>query len=163
MLGLISLLLDSPLLLFFILAAVFSFIQSRSKSRNEEGTEASRAPQQQTYEQGEEASGERRDGKDFDWKEILFEGEKEVKNEKKQEKANSQTEMQKHYEKVEQKRRRADKSAAKVERSPIVQGDLTQAENSNANIDFSTMSKQDVVKGIVWAEVLGKPKSKQRR
>jgi preprotein translocase subunit YajC len=50
MTGFINLLLESPLLLFLILAAIFSFIQSRNSSKQEESRERPR-PQQQ--EQGE--------------------------------------------------------------------------------------------------------------
>ncbi|SDN43531.1 hypothetical protein [Alkalicoccus daliensis] len=163
--NLISLLLDSPLLLFFILAAIFSFIQSRSGSSDQEAE--GRTNQPQTYEQGEEVSSERRQQKEFDWKDILFEGEREAKQEeapqKSEEPANNQTEMQKHYEKVRKRQREAEKSSAKVENSPITRGDITKTDNSPVDIDFSNMSKQDIVKGIVWSEVLGKPKARQSR
>lgn len=163
--NLISLLLDSPLLLFFILAAIFSFIQSRSGSKEQDAERQTSQPQ--SYEQGEEVSSERRQQKEFDWKDILFEGEKQAKQQQKPQESdkpsNSQTEMQKHYEKVRERQRQAEQSTAKIENSPITRGDITKSENSPVDIDFSNMSKQDIVKGIVWSEVLGKPKARQSK
>lgn len=159
MLSFINLLFESPLLLFFILAAIFSFIQSRSGQKQEENPPR-RSPEQR-QEQPESEAAE----KEFDWRDILFETEEkqEEKQPQKQEneKAESpaQTEMEKHYEKLRKKQRQAEKSISKLEKSPIVKKDLTAPSEQKVTIDFNNMTKQDVVKGIVWSEVLGKPKA----
>ncbi|WP_377910750.1 hypothetical protein [Bacillus daqingensis] len=159
MLSFINLLFESPLLLFFILAAIFSFIQSRSGQKQEENSQP-RVPEQRQEQSDREASE-----KEFDWRDILFETEEkqEEKQPQRQEKAQTdspaQTEMEKHYEQLRKKQRQAEKSASKLQKSPIVKKDITATAEQKVTIDFNNMTKQDVVKGIVWAEVLGKPKA----
>lgn len=168
MTGFINLLLESPLLLFLILAAIFSFIQSRASSGKEEQQRP--RPQQQEDGRTQRPSGEGRP--DVDWKDIFFEREETKQEPKKEEpqrqapadpeSSKSMTAIQEHYEKVRKRQRRAEESAGKIEDSPIVKGDLTSQANQ-IDLDFKNMSKQDVVKGVVWSEVLGKPRAKQKR
>jgi hypothetical protein len=73
------------------------------------------------------------------------------------------TAIQEHYEKAKKKQRRAEESAGKIENSPIVKGDITSQANQKIDLDFKNISKQDVVKGVVWSEVLGKPRSRQKK
>ncbi|WP_147802945.1 hypothetical protein [Alkalicoccus halolimnae] len=158
MTGFINLLFESPLLLFLIIAAIFSFIRSRS-SQGEEQQERPGRPQQAG--EGQQEASSQRGKKELDWKDILFEGEEKKSDPQMPERSDSQTEMQKHYEEVRRRQRQAEKSTAKVKESPIVKGDITNPDNEGISLDFKNMNKQDVVKGIVWSEVLGKPKSKK--
>ncbi|GEM_PF-6587998 len=170
MTGFINLLLESPLLLFLILAAIFSFIQSRNSSKQEETRERPR-PQQQEQGRTQRPPGEGRP--DVDWKDIFFEREETKQEPKKQEpqrhapaeaeSSKSMTAIQEHYEKAKKKQRLAEESAGKIENSPIVKGDITSQANQKIDLDFKNISKQDVIKGVVWSEVLGKPRSRQKK
>ncbi|PRO65103.1 hypothetical protein [Alkalicoccus urumqiensis] len=157
MTGFISLLLDSPFFLFLILAAVFSFIQSRLRSE-EPDPGGSRQPQESSSspDQGE---------KDFDWRDLLFETEEEKDREQRNtsapeiEPSRAQQELEERYEAVQRRKKEAEKQTAKRDTSPITRGDITRSDG--VDLDFRSMKKDDIVKGFVWSEVLSKPKSRR--
>lgn len=72
-------------------------------------------------------------------------------------------ELHERYEKVKKRQERAKKEAGEIGDSPIMQGDLTRsAAKPKVQLNFSHISREEAIKGVVWSEILGKPKARRR-
>lgn len=171
MAGIITLLFESPLLLFFLIAAILSFFQSRGKSDKQQEQPRQRQPGQEKAEVDE-----------IDWRDIFRQEEKTTEAPKQQpvktqtpdndrrtdsEKAkDSGTQMseqwQQQYRELEKKKRQAAKSAARVSDSPIEMGEISKPKKPKIMLDFSEVSRDEAVKGVIWSEILGKPVSMRK-
>ncbi|MBB5173941.1 hypothetical protein [Texcoconibacillus texcoconensis] len=167
---LINLLFESPLLLFFIVAALLSFFQSGGKSDDRQGPGERRSPQ--PNDQGE---------KEIDWREIFRQEEAppttrkpsaersqpkspSMGDQEKPDLSNIETvnqELQDRYEEIRRKKEQAAKQAEKIGDSPIIAPDRPKKKRSNVDIDFHSISKNEVVKGVVWSEILERPKGQR--
>ncbi|MFA9558780.1 hypothetical protein ACERII_15840 [Evansella sp. AB-rgal1] len=163
----------NPLLLFFVIAAIISFLQGLGGKKKQDPRGPVNQRPQQTKEQDE-----------VDWRDIFRQEQQEEQYPQTQqqqssyqrsepehketytasihidsdlEKANS--ELQDRYAEMKERKERAARMEQKLNyQSPILNGDITR---SNKALDFRNISGDEVIKGIVWSEVLGKPKSKR--
>lgn len=154
----------NPVLLFIIIGAILSFIK---KGKEQEANKQTQKPG--TPEMEETPSAE------VDWREI-FRQEDNPKPVSTSERGQSYTyteqlepssaavnnqrgnELLEQYEKAKQNKEAAKIYSTTIEDSPIYKGDISaQAE---VKLDFSRITKEEAIKGVVWAEILGKPRSK---
>ncbi|WP_156897272.1 hypothetical protein [Alkalicoccus chagannorensis] len=159
-------LVDNPIILFFIIAALISLFQSLGRQKSGSQTEGGQG-QQQSSSQDQQRDDRGESGK-IDWEDVLFgggDGKKEEKQSQPQsrevEKSEAEKKMDERYEQLKEKQRKASEKAAKVDTSMIEQGDITKSGSHKLDLGFDRMEKEDVIKGIVWSEVLNKPKSRQ--
>ncbi|AOM82587.1 hypothetical protein [Salisediminibacterium beveridgei] len=169
MAGIITLLFESPLLLFFLIAAILSFFQSKGKEQRKQNE---RQPKREETEVDE-----------IDWRDIFRQEETTEQKAPKQEPVpprydaddrrtdsekakDSGTQMsdkwQQQYRELEKKKRQAAKSASKVSDSPIEMGEIARTKKPKIALDFSQVSRDEAVKGVIWAEILGKPISMRK-
>ena len=172
MAGIITLLFESPLLLFFLIAALLSFFQGKGK---EQKTGQNRRPQ----------SGQEQQPDEINWEDIFRQEEPQTEQEPVSKPQNSSQdqrdgvdrrttaekesdpnthmsdEWQRRYREIERRKREAAKSQAKISQSPIEMGDLAAPKKPKISLDFSHVSRDEAVKGVIWAEILGKPKSRR--
>ncbi|SER80519.1 hypothetical protein [Salisediminibacterium halotolerans] len=173
-------LLDSPLILFFVIALILSFFQSRGSEKKEE--------EQKRRREQRDSSGE----DEIDWRDIFRQeqntgqekpgrpgqkpepepkqyeiGEERQRQAPKPEAETQLTKMnedlQKRYSELERKKQQAKQSEKKIGNSPITRGDITAAKEPKVNLDFSQISGDEAIKGVIWSEILGKPKSKRSK
>lgn len=168
--GIITLLFESPLLLFFLIAAILSFFQNKNKEQKK--NQENRQPRQKEEEADE-----------VDWRDIFrqeapkpeapeqkpaqspaAQDDRRTTYQKEQQdptvKMNEK--WQERYQELDERKRKAAKSAAKLGDSPIETGDITAKKKPKIALDFSTVSRDEAVKGVIWAEILGKPKSMRK-
>ncbi|MDQ0254354.1 hypothetical protein J2S74_001729 [Evansella vedderi] len=170
--GLIEALLGNPLLLFFVIAALLSLFRNAG-GNNQEEQKRSRRP----------ASGRNTQGQDeVDWREIFQQEQQPAKPSpleetrtasretveetysipesvaKEQDKANR--ELQERYEQVQRRKKLAMEMADKQQDSPIYSNDIS---NSKVHLNFKKISREEAIKGIIWSEILGKPKARKLR
>ncbi|MCE7794207.1 hypothetical protein K8O68_17640 [Salipaludibacillus sp. CUR1] len=181
--GLFNLLLESPLLLFFIIAAILSFIQGRGRSEEEE-KKGPRRPQQQRDQSSPESAPSRREN-EVDWKDIFRQEERPTQpqptvtrggeenkreaerrvsslpRDAEKELSRSNRELHERYERIQSRKKRASEQTDKIENSPIFEGDLTRGKEK-VRLDFSNVSREEAIKGVIWAEILGKPKARRK-
>ncbi|SDY51818.1 hypothetical protein SAMN05421736_102159 [Evansella caseinilytica] len=178
--ALIDLLFGNPFLLFLIIAGIVSFLQRLGNKGKQEETKKTA---------GRPAQGRAAEKKEIDWREIFRQEEAPpAKQEHRPAPAMSQAEtsrgtnqvpynmednaeselekaknqLHNRYEELKKKKELALKQANKLADSPIVRSEI--ADNRSGGIlDFKNVSGDDIVKGIVWAEVLGKPKARTSR
>ncbi|WP_416149316.1 hypothetical protein ACM26V_24205 [Salipaludibacillus sp. HK11] len=172
--GLFELITESPLLLFFIIAAIISFFRSRGGEQQEKQSgepsqeRQSSQPKQQTRKQGSPDIG-------VDWKDIFRQetdpterqpsasrqsrSESPVSsfpNDAEEELNQSNRELHERYERIKNQKE------STIETSPIFNNDLTLQKKDKINLDFSQVSKNDAIKGVIWSEILGKPKARRK-
>lgn len=71
-----------------------------------------------------------------------------------------QTELEKHRAHLEEKRDEQKKKREKSEKvSPILNDEIKDSIGGNSY--FHNLTKEEVVRGVVWTEVLGKPRAKK--
>ncbi|UCZ54495.1 hypothetical protein LGQ02_06960 [Bacillus shivajii] len=167
-------LLDNPLILFFIIAAILSFFQGLGGDKKQEDKRPNRPqnrPQQSGHQQKEE---------EVDWREIFkqeqpsveerhektrqptVERESVSKHEPAKELEKANNDLSDRYEALKKRKEEALKQVKKVDKSPITEGDITK-KTSKVELDFSKVSRDEAIKGIVWSEILGKPRSRRPR
>ncbi|MBU9722503.1 MULTISPECIES: hypothetical protein [Bacillaceae] len=169
---------NNPLLLFFVIAALLSFFQGMGGKKQEEKSRGPR-PGQPTTSQGQE---------EVDWREIFRQEHAPTEHDNENQRPspsntsmgeNSSTslntasreteiekanrELQERYEKVKKKKAKAIERLEKSQGSPILSNDITKSPNTKVQLDFKNISREEAIKGIIWAEVLGKPKAKRAR
>lgn len=160
---LLSIVTGNPVLLFIIIGAILSFLK-RGKER--EANKETRKPGAPETEETPSA--------EIDWREI-FRQEEKPEPVSKSERGQSYTyteqsvpssaavnnqrgnELLEKYEKAKQNKEAAKIFAHSIEDSPIYKGDISQSE---VKLDFSRITKEEAIKGVVWSEILGKPRSK---
>ncbi|WP_096188353.1 hypothetical protein [Evansella halocellulosilytica] len=168
-------LLENPLILFFIIAAILSFFQGLGGNKKQENKRPNR-PQNRPAETGQSHREE-----EVDWREI-FKQETQTVEERREttrqpsaenssplsrdgEKELNKTneELLERYENLKKRKQEAKRNASKIENSPIQNSDLTKNRKSKVELDFSSISRDEAVKGIIWSEILGKPRSRKPR
>lgn len=157
---LLDFLFGNPLLLFLVIGAILNFLQKgkdpeQKREPRKTGTPVSKEKQRE----------------EVDWREIFRqEAHTEPKPTKQQEQSykyeeqpvtevkRSQELLQKYEE--AKRRKESEKSTKKksLADSPIYKDDLTAS--NKVRLDFSKVTREDAIKGVVWSEILGKPKSK---
>lgn len=73
----------------------------------------------------------------------------------------SSKELYEKYEEAKRRKAKAFESAEKYDDSPIFSQDLTKS--SSVKLNFNNISREEAIKGIVWSEILGKPKARKTR
>lgn len=73
---------------------------------------------------------------------------------------NRSQELLEKYEKAKLRKEKAEQRASRqsLTNSPIYKGDLTAS--NKVSLDFSSISRDEAIKGVVWSEILGKPRAK---
>ncbi|MBU9712057.1 hypothetical protein [Evansella tamaricis] len=170
--GLFDLFGNNPLILFFVIAAILSLLQGRGGKKDTTNTSS---PRRQTT-----TTTQRQD--EVDWREI-FRQEQDPSDQRNQQESTapntihsyeldsslesevekSNRELNERYEQVKKRKERALEQAKTLENSPILNGDISNDSISNVRLDFSKISREEAVKGIIWSEILGKPKSRKSR
>lgn len=150
---LLRLITSNPILLFLVIGAILSFLQR--------GKEQER--QRETRKPGAPASNEKRQD-EIDWREIFRQESQTEPAPRKQpepvqiQEVSRSNELLERYEKVKRNRDSQKKSELAAKNSPIYKDDITASER--IQLDFSNISKEEAVKGVIWSEILGKPRAK---
>jgi len=171
--GLFNLISESPLLLFFIIAAIVSFLRGKGGKQEEK---ESGQPSQRGSSQPKQQTGQRE--REVDWKDIFQQetrptqpqpsASRQSRSEStvpslakdvEKELSRSSNELQERYEQVERQQKRAIEKGHIIEDSPITRNDLTK---NKVHLDFSHVSKNEAIKGVIWSEILGKPKARRK-
>lgn len=148
--------------MFLIIGAILSFLQ--------------RGREQEAKKETEQRGSGNGDAKqtEIDWREIFRQ---EADFEPKQQKQRQQTytyteepqtstegfnrsnELLEKYEKAKRDKKVAErKIGGNLKDSPIYKDDITA--QRKIELDFSSISSEEAVKGVVWSEILGKPRAK---
>lgn len=177
--GIFNLFLNNPLILFIVIAVLLSLFRGSGGAQQEQKRpQQRRQPQQSGQQRQPSQSGERSNEDQVDWKDIFKQEQppterqptvrRTPKSEQNEVPENVQAELskaneglQEQYEKVRERKRRARESAGKIQDSPIARGDVTKSSGSDVQLDFSKITREDAIKGIVWSEILGKPKARR--
>ncbi|QKS70856.1 hypothetical protein FLK61_29455 [Paenalkalicoccus suaedae] len=169
--GLIELVLGNPFILFLIIAFLFSTFRKRGTA-----DEARQQPDLSPDETATIDSEERNpsEAEQADWRDIFYPPEERSKKEQPApSKSSSESkeataslskandELQRRYEQVQQRKSEAAKQDNIMD-SPIYKKDLS-ASKSKIDLDFKNITKEDAIKGVIWSEVLGKPKARRHR
>ncbi|WNF37716.1 hypothetical protein RJD24_04440 [Bacillaceae bacterium IKA-2] len=154
----------NPILLFIIIGALLSFIK---RGKEKEANQESQKPGAPETEETPNA--------EIDWRDIFRQEEKPVPVSK-SERGQSYTyteqsvpssvagsnrvgnELLEKYEKAKRNKEAAKIYEPNLGNSPIYKGDI--AAQAEVKLDFSRITKEEAIKGVVWAEILGKPRSK---
>ncbi|PYZ94248.1 hypothetical protein CR194_01540 [Salipaludibacillus keqinensis] len=188
--GLFNLLIESPLLIFFIIAAILSFVRSRGGDDQEKqsGKPSNQGrPSQQRQPQQRSRTDQDRE-QEVDWRDIFRQEERPTqpqptvyrteRSEEAREKAEaaveslprdaekelnkSNRELHERYERIQERKKQAMDLSGEIAGSPIAQKDLTMQRKPKIRLDFSNISRDEAVKGVIWSEILGKPKSRRK-
>lgn len=151
--SLLEVIFGNAAVLFLVIGAIVSFFNK--KSTVDEKSKETQTKQKQPKKTEE-----------IDWKQIFRHEEntptehteKEVLSFDQPHEVSSPNEYMKKYEEVKQKNSR---SKVVDSRSPIYKDDVTRSK-PDLEIDFSNISKHDAMKGVIWAEVLGRPRAQNR-
>ncbi|ADU29862.1 hypothetical protein [Evansella cellulosilytica] len=159
--GLIEALLGNPLLLILLIGALFSFFQRLGASNTEEQQQPPKrnTPQQEIdwedifrQEESKQEPAEKSSVNDVYTPDSYYNSEDEL--------AKANSELQDRYEATKKRKQRARELEQVMKKdSPIFTEDITK--QTNVGVSFSNMTREDAIKGIIWSEVLGKPKSKK--
>lgn len=158
---LFNLITSNPILLFVIIGAILNFLQ---KGKEQEGNKQTKNAQPRREKKHEE----------IDWREI-FRQESEPEPQSQEVKPLDtyieperpktavdenirSNDLKEQYEAVKRKKDALEATPAIKATSPIYKDDITADEQVSLN--FADISKQEAIKGVVWSEVLGKPRSK---
>ncbi|MCR6110385.1 hypothetical protein HXA35_08585 [Bacillus sp. A301a_S52] len=182
--GLFNLLLESPIFLFIIIAAIMSFLrgnkqdEKQTRRQRPQGQQQRRTPSQSEEEQ------------EVDWRDIFRQEERPTEpqsteswsnrersenksyseptvsslpQEAENELSKTNRELHERYERIKKRQEQAAKQVGEIGDSPIMQGDLTRsAAKPKVQLNFSHISREEAIKGIVWSEILAKPKARRR-
>lgn len=150
---LLELILGNSFLMIVIIGAIFKFLQAKG------GAEETAKKANETTQQAKRKKDE------VDWKQIFgLEENTEVKEAKKTKikKESPRKNVNQYMEKYEEVRRKELNTKRKENhQSPIYKDDITKSKNG-LDIDFANITKHEAMKGVIWAEVLGKPRAKNR-
>ncbi len=160
---LLDLIFANPFLVILIVGAIFSYL----KRGNEQ---EARREARKTVPKAEPVSEE--SNQEVDWREIFRQEEAPQPPTRKEEPVQSysyheqpsvsedvqrRNELLEKYEKAKRNKEAAKQIERKQIQSPVYAGDLTA---TKVQLDFSKLTKEDAIKGVIWSEVLGKPRSK---
>lgn len=155
---LLDMVFSNPILMFLIIGAIMSFLQRGKEQEAQKETRKNASPI---------GKGKKRDV--VDWREIFRQEATPPTPKKRVEQTYTYTEQQEHspspnnellekYERAKRNREATKKYDEKLKNSPIFKDDLTQSEK--VQLDFSNISREEAIKGVVWSEILGKPRAK---
>ncbi|MCD8501252.1 MAG: hypothetical protein LRY71_05670 [Bacillaceae bacterium] len=151
---LLDIILGNSFLMVVIIGAIFKFLKAKGEA-------------EETQKKASEKAQPNQKKKDeVDWKQIfgleeVFE-EQKVPEKPKTKKESSPKLTNQYIEKYDEvKRQNRGTKKKENDQSPIYKDDITKAKNE-LDIDFSKITKHDAMKGVIWAEVLGKPRAKNR-
>ena len=180
--GLIDTLFGNPLLLFFIIAALFSFFRRAGGGNQEQGKGQNTNPPQNrrtTTEQDKvdwreiftQEQTHREDGGDGPHNDparsynddrnqspIPADESRATTAEKERNQANR--DLYDKYEKAKQ-RKEVFKNPEEIGASPI-SDEIRDKIKPKVSLNFNNISRDEVIKGIVWSEILNKPKSRRQ-
>ncbi|WP_280768505.1 hypothetical protein [Salipaludibacillus daqingensis] len=188
--GLFNLIAESPLLLFFVIAAIISFL--RSRGGEEEQKKQSGQPQtRQERPSQQKQQTQQRGSKDqeVDWKDIFRQETRPTEPQPSASRSNrqyetrgqseptvsslprgaeeelkrSKSELNERYERIQKQKQKAIEKGSLTDNSPITNNDLTLQKKDKIKLDFSKISRDEAVKGVIWSEILGKPKSRRKQ
>ncbi|WP_096434605.1 hypothetical protein [Alteribacter populi] len=180
--GLIELITGNPLLLLMILFGLISLF-GRMGGGNNQQEQRQPQPRRQQSETHSDGRGE------VDWKEIFRQEEappierqpqaeaqryeapssapshSQYSADEQSAEASSKMNdvLHERYEQLRKRKKEANKKAAKLDAdSPLLKNEIS-PEQEKVSLDFSSVSREDIVKGVVWSEILGPPKSRKNR
>ena len=176
--GLFNLISESPLLLFFIIAAIISFVRGRGGKPQEKESGGQPKSQGRPTQQRQQTEQRGSSEQEVDWKDLFRQEQRptepqpsasnqsrsestvlSIPRDAEKELIRSNEELQERYEWVETQKKRAKEKGHIIENSPITRNDLTK---EKVHLDFSHVSKNEAIKGVIWAEILGKPKARRK-
>lgn len=153
------------ILIFLIIGAIMNFLQRGKEPQGK------RSPQRPNAPAGTETQQD-----EVDWREI-FRQEARTKSpqpKKLEEQTYTYTEVEKptlskakskqsngkveSYEKAKRNKEKVTADELKSKDSPIYKDDITT--QKNVKLDFTNISREEAIKGVVWSEILGKPRAK---
>ncbi|MCT8139679.1 hypothetical protein H1D32_19370 [Anaerobacillus sp. CMMVII] len=151
----------NPILLFFIIGAILNYLKKGNEQEEEKGKRKPGSPVRQETQQ-----------KEVDWREIFRQEAQTEPAQKKQQpqsysysepkeisaEVQRRNELLEKYEKAKKNKETAKRTERISKESPIYKDDITAS--NPVTLDFSNITRDEAVKGIVWSEVLGKPRSK---
>lgn len=186
MVGFIDLILSNPLLLFFAIAMLLNiFGSSGNKKENEKGKQQGRqqAPKSPTREARKTNKTE-----EIDWRDIFRQGtspffeveeptrptaSRQIEERKiapievetvsihtDEVLSQGNTALQEQYERLKMKQKQTNKQVSAMNNSPIYTGEISKNTPNKLNLNFNHVSQDEIVKGIIWSEILSKPKAK---
>lgn len=177
--GLFQFFAESPFILFIIIAALLGFFRSGNAGKEQQQRQPQRG------QQGQQRSAPDKQEQKIDWKEIFQQesrptepqptasrsqdmaeetssNEVSLSRQTDAEIHNASTELQERYEKLQERQEQAKRRTASLDNSPYARKDNIQKTKPKVQLDFSNISRDEAVKGVVWAEILGKPKGFRR-
>lgn len=157
--------------LFFFLLIVGGIISILQRARGEEEEKKKQQQRQRQRQQGR-PQGEQK----VDWEEIFRQEGRQgpqkpqpVQAERIPSQVNKATPIDERrneiYEKIEQARKQREKAEKRINRtndSPIFDGDITK-EKAKLDLDFKNVSAEEAMKGVIWSEILSKPKARRQQ
>lgn len=161
---LLDLIFGNPLLLFLIIGAFLSFLKRGKEEEAQRETRKPGAPRAQGRPENQR--------NEVDWREI-FQQEAGTDSAPKKAREQSYTyreetttevnrsqELLEKYEKAKLRKEKAEQNVSRqsLKNSPIYKDDITAS--NKVSLDFSSISRDEAIKGVVWSEILGKPRAK---
>ncbi|MFN7251267.1 MAG: hypothetical protein ACK4M9_10815 [Anaerobacillus sp.] len=159
---LLEFLFSNPFFLIIIIGAIASYLKRGKEQETQETRKTSRPPLKEEQQRNE-----------VDWREIfrqedettptpVRDRERYSTTATKQQtisiEANRSNELLEHYEKAKRKKEVKKRNELVTKNSPIYKDDLTVT--NKINLNFANVTSEEAVKGVIWSEVLGKPRSK---
>lgn len=184
--GFIDLFLGNPFLLFVVIAAIISFFQNSGGNKKEDQRRkaAPRSPQRSSRDV------QKRREMEIDWREIFRQESAPIEkpqHERKyvsnwdepksdsiepyktpieiEEETNyANIELLEKYERLKEKQSLINEKVQTIQQMEITSKPLmTTKKAKQVKLDFRDISGEDAIKGIVWSEILSKPKSRSAR
>ncbi|RXI99401.1 hypothetical protein DS745_14310 [Anaerobacillus alkaliphilus] len=164
---LLELLFANPFLLIIIVGAIFSFLKRGREQEAQRETRRPSAPK--AHPVSDESSRN-----EVDWREIFMQEEAQQPPTRKvqpvqsysynespsvSEEVQRRNELLEKYEIAKRNKEAQKQKELSIKDSPVYSGDLT-ANKNKINLDFSNLTKEDAIKGVIWSEILGKPRAK---
>ncbi|MFA9455850.1 hypothetical protein ACERJO_03680 [Halalkalibacter sp. AB-rgal2] len=159
----------SSLLPFIIIVGgLISFFGRMTKENNEKQQQQQRqqtSPGQPQQEPKAETANE----KQIDWRDLFNTDEFEQKTSwpgsepvKASEDEQQNSDLKQEQERQREKKRKLDERLKKIrKRSSAQSGEPVASESNGLNLQFDQISNKEAMKGVVWAEVLGRPRARQ--
>ncbi|MFC5713432.1 hypothetical protein ACFPU1_11615 [Thalassorhabdus alkalitolerans] len=76
---------------------------------------------------------------------------------------NAKSEYEQRLEEIQRRKKQAEEKIGEISDSPIFGNELSSPSSQKSKVDlqFSRISKKEAMQGVIWSEVLGKPRANQ--
>ncbi|GAE30669.1 hypothetical protein [Halalkalibacter hemicellulosilyticus] len=163
--NIIELIMSNLLPFIIIVGGLISFFGRMTKENNEK----QQRQQMPAGQQQEETKAETTNEKQIDWRDLFNTDEFEQKTSwpgsepvKASEVEQQNSDLKQEQEKQREKKRKLDERLKEIRKRSSAQSEQPVASESNGlNLQFDQISNKEAMKGVVWAEVLGRPRARQ--